>query len=152
MPANHIAHFNWAMLQAAPDDARVKPFFDGVGRVNAIAERAPGFIWRNGQEDTDARSIGWDLFESDRTIASFSVWDSPDALWHFVHKTLHGAFLRRGDEWFEKAVSYNYALWWVPAAHIPDISEARARVTQLLRDGPGEEVFTFRDLPAVVGA
>jgi hypothetical protein len=46
----HIAHFNWATLVADLDDRRVAPFVNAVPKVNAIAERSPGFVWRSGEE------------------------------------------------------------------------------------------------------
>ncbi|SMY07791.1 DUF3291 domain-containing protein [Flavimaricola marinus] len=145
----HLAHFNWAALLAPTGDPLVAEFVDNTGRVNAIAERSAGFVWRHGDEDVAGRRIGWPLFtEAPTMIASFSVWESPEAFKAFVYKTVHGAFLRRGAEWFERGGSVNYALWWVPEGHIPSIEEARDRVEQLRAHGPSEAVFTLATLPA----
>lgn len=46
----HLAHFNWATLKAPVGDPRVAPFVDAVPKVNALAERSPGFVWRSGEE------------------------------------------------------------------------------------------------------
>ena len=35
--------------------------------------------------------------------------------------------------------------WWVPAGHVPTVEEAMARLEQLRRDGPSDDVFTLRD-------
>jgi len=124
---------------------------DNAHRVNEVAERSEGFVWRHGAEDDAARAIGWPLFEdSGVMIASFSVWETPEALWQFVHKTVHGQYLRRGPEWFHKNLSYNYALWWVEPGVLPSIEEARVRVSSLQKSGPSEAVFTFKELPNVV--
>ena len=79
-------------------------------------------------------------------IASFSVWESPDELWAFVHNTLHGQFLRRAEEWFLPGKGYSYALWWVDPGQRPTIGEARDRVTQLQTEGASEVVFTFKEI------
>ena len=42
----HVAHRNIARLRALPGDPLVAEFLDTVPRVNALAERSPGFVWR----------------------------------------------------------------------------------------------------------
>lgn len=145
--ARHIAHFNWGKLRAPVGDPRVAGFVDAVGRVNAIAERSPGFVWRHGDEMAGAVSIGWPLFaRDDRVVAPFSVWERPDDLRSFVYNTVHGAFFRRREEWFEPGTRVNYALWWIAPGHVPEMAEARDRVDRLVSDGPSETVFTFDQL------
>ncbi|MBF9061414.1 DUF3291 domain-containing protein [Rhodobacterales bacterium HKCCSP123] len=147
--ARHIAHFNWATLRAPVGDDRVAGFVNAVPKVNALAERSPGFVWRSGMEAELASAAGWPLFVgNDRLIASFSVWESPEALRAYVYQTVHGAFFRRSDEWFEPGASRGHALWWVPVGHVPTITEARGKVDALAAEGPSEAVFTFAQLPA----
>ncbi|MEM9249643.1 MAG: DUF3291 domain-containing protein [Pseudomonadota bacterium] len=142
----HIAHVNWATLVADAQSPRVASFFAAVDRVNALAERSAGFVWRDGSERSHAVAIGWPLFvQNPRLIASFSVWQTPQALADYVFKTVHGAFLRRAAEWFEPG-SGGHALWPVRAGHIPDMAEAQDRVTRLERTGPCNEVFTLDTL------
>jgi hypothetical protein len=145
--ARHIAHFNWATLKAPVGDPRVSGFVDAVDRVNGIAERSPGFVWRLGDEGSAAIRIGWPLFTDDqRVIASFSVWERPEDLKSFVYKTVHGAFFRRRDEWFEPGTRVNYALWWIEPGHVPEISEAREKVEALITSGASDKVFTFTEV------
>ncbi len=143
----HLAHFNWSALRAPVGDPLVAPFADAIEKVNAKAEASDGFVWRCGVEDAEGKRIGWDLFTENPTmIASFSVWETPEALGHFVHKTVHGAFLKRGADWFLPSQGPRYVLWWVPIGHIPAIEEAREKVTRLERDGPSDAAFTFDTL------
>ena len=122
----------------------VAEFFDATDRVNALSERSAGFVWRHGDEKAAARAIGWSLFTaSDRVIASFSVWESAAALEQFVYRTVHGAFYRRGKEWFEPGTGVSYALWTIPRGHIPGIDEACERVEHMIAHGPTEHVFDF---------
>ncbi len=148
----HLAHFNWGTLIAAPGSRKVAGFVNAVGRVNALAERAEGFVWRSGDEQAKAKAIGWPMFDDPKVIASFSVWNSPDALKAFVYQTVHGAFYRRRAEWFEPDGGSNYALWWVPEGHVPGFAEARERVEALVANGPSEQVFDFCWLHAQASA
>jgi hypothetical protein len=147
--ASHIAHFNWATLLAPVGDDKVAGFVNAVPKVNALAERSPGFVWRSGEEAELAVAAGWPLFiGNDRLIASFSVWETPEALRDYVYQTVHGAFFRRAEEWFDPDATRGHALWWVPAGHIPEMTEARTMVERLAQDGPTDDVFTFAQVPA----
>ena len=139
----HLAHFNWATLIDVVGSPRVAGFVNAVDKVNALAERADGFVWRSGDEGAKAQAIGWPLFDDPRVIASFSVWQNPEALKDYVYKTVHGAFFRRREEWFAPGQGPNYVLWWVPEATIPTMQDARTRVEAILVDGPGPQAFDF---------
>jgi hypothetical protein len=146
---HHLAHFNWATLVADLDDPRVAPFVNAVEKVNAIAERSAGFVWRSGDESAFAVAAGWPLFvDAPRIIASFSVWERPEDFRAFVYKTVHGAFYRRGHEWFEPEASRGYVLWWVPEGHVPGIAEARDRVERHRAQGAGPDAFDIAWLEA----
>lgn len=146
---HHVAHFSWATLRAEVGDPRVAPFVDAVGRVNALAERSPGFVWRSGDEDRLARQAGWPMFkESTRVIASFSVWETPQHLHDFVYRKVHGAFLRRREEWFEPTKASGFVLWWVTPGHVPTIAEARRHVDAYRLNGASAEAFDFSWLDA----
>ena len=145
----HLAHFNWSVLRGPRGTPVVAEFYDAVDRVNAIAERSAGFVWRHGDEAGAGVSIGWPMFvEHPTMIASFSVWHGVDDFRQFVYKTVHGAFFKRGAEWFDHGLSTGHALWWVPEGHIPSIEEARAAVDRLAAEGPGDAVFTLSSAPA----
>lgn len=142
----HVAHFNWATLVGDLGSPEVAGFENAVDRVNALAERSPGFVWRLGSEMEAAHAAGWPMFtENPRVIASFSVWKAPAGFTEYVYKTVHGAFFRRRAEWFVPG-SGGHVLWWVPAGHIPDVTEARARLERLQAEGPSEEAFTTAEV------
>jgi hypothetical protein len=73
-----------------------------------------------------------------------SVWETPEALRHFVYKTAHTELLRQRHQWFEKFSSAYSALWWVPKAHLPGIDEAKTRLAHLEEHGPTQFAFTFK--------
>jgi hypothetical protein len=144
--AVHIAHFNWATLRAPMGDPLVEPFVSAVPKVNALAERSPGFIWRQGDEQEVAKAEGWLLFqENPRLIASFSVWETPEHLRDYVYKTVHGAFFKRADAWFEPDGLRGHILWHVPVGHVLTLAEARTRFEAFAETGPTEDTFTFSE-------
>jgi hypothetical protein len=53
----HLAQINVARLVAPHGDPRVAPFFDALDRVNVLAERSPGFVWRLQSEAGNATDI-----------------------------------------------------------------------------------------------
>ena len=73
-----------------------------------------------------------------------SVWQSVEALKHFIFKTHHIDFLKRKKEWFETAKEQTYALWWVPLNYYPNVQEAKARLALLNTQGETEQAFTFK--------
>jgi hypothetical protein len=73
-----------------------------------------------------------------------SVWETVEALRHYVYRTAHVELLRQRQEWFEKFVGVYVALWWVPAGHIPGIDEAKKRLAYLDLWGPTQFAFTFK--------
>ena len=46
MNEQHLAQLNIGRLRFPLDDPRMADFVDNLARVNAIADRAEGFVWR----------------------------------------------------------------------------------------------------------
>ena len=115
-------------------------------KVNALAERSPGFVWRSGTEAELASAAGWPLFVgNDRLIASFSVWESPEAPCApmSIRPSMVLSF-RRAEEWFDPDATRGHALWWVQVGHVPSITEAREKVEALEAGGASDAVFNLR--------
>ncbi len=117
--------------------------------VNAIADQAPGFVWRLQTEEGNATSIP--VLGDDRLIVNMSLWESIDQLADFVYRSGHVAVMRRRREWFER-VKVFMALWWVPAGLLPTVSEAEERLEHLRAHGPTAHAFTFRQRFPAPGA
>lgn len=109
--------------------------------INALADEAPGFVWRLQTEDGDATAIR--PYEDERMMVNMSVWESIEALRAFVYTSGHTSVMRNRKRWFEKLETY-LVLWWVPAGHQPTIEEAKERLEHLKRRGPTPHAFTFR--------
>jgi hypothetical protein len=142
-PGWHLAQVNIAVLLAPIDSEQLRGFVEMLDPVNAIADAAPGFVWRLQTEDGDATSIR--AFDDERIIVNLSVWESAEALGDFVFASRHLEVLRRRREWFEKMATAYVAMWWVPAGTIPTVDEAKARLELLEARGPSPEAFTLRE-------
>jgi hypothetical protein len=143
--SNRIAHFNVARLLHLPGDPRVAEFTTNAVRVNQVAERSPGYVWRWADTDSTVEgSGGYQAADPDPYLAiSLSVWENVDALRFFVGKTVHGAFLRRRQEWFSPWDGPNYVIWpWVEPG-VPTVEEGWARLDRLKREGPSAAAFDF---------
>ena len=138
-----VAEFNWGRLRYDWTDKRVQPFVEGLERVNRLAARSPGFIWRMPDDEMEAAQLGPPL--SDHRVAStLSVWRSAEDLHKFVFDTLHGSFLKRGPEWFEETDDPRYVLWPVDPAHRPSVEEGLDKIQNLTKHGPSAACFDFR--------
>ena len=139
---HHLAQLNIARARYTNDDPRFAEFMDALDEINALAEAAPGFVWRLQDEGGNATEIR--IFDDDMLLVNLSVWEDVESLHAYVYRTDHTPFLRRRGEWFEKMEEPHLVMWWVPAGHIPSTDEAKERLERLRRDVSGPEAFTFR--------
>lgn len=148
MPAYQLAQLNIATLLAPLASPQLYDFAANLERINALAEAAPGFVWRLKDEAGDAtafRPFGDDV------IVNMSVWQDIDTLADFAYRSEHVDFFRRRREWFARMDTPAQVLWWVPHGHRPTLAEAADRLAQLAKHGPGPAAFTFArrfDAPA----
>lgn len=142
---HHLAQVNIGRVLGGPDDPRMRDFFDNLARVNQLAERMPGFVWRLKDESGDsAMALHW---PNDPTMnVNLSVWEDDKSLATFVFKTVHRTFYARKHDFFEVPKENTVALWWVDVGHTPDVMEAKERLEHLNANGPSEFAFTWADL------
>ena len=97
----HLAQLNVGRLRAPIDDPIIAEFKDALDRINALADRSPGFVWRLQTEEGNATALH--PIDDDELVAiNMSVWESIEALADYVYRSDHTAFLRRRREWFER--------------------------------------------------
>jgi hypothetical protein len=137
-----LAQINIGRLLAPTDAPATAGFMNALEPINALADAAPGFLWRLQTEDGDATAIR--PYPDDLMIVNMSTWASLEALADFVYGEEHRAIMVQRRQWFEKFESVYLALWWVPAGHVPSIDEAKERLALLEANGPTPEAFTFR--------
>jgi Domain of unknown function (DUF3291) len=143
-----LAQVNVGRLVAPLDSPQLADFVAGLDSVNAVADSAPGFVWRMQTEDGNATAVRG--FEQDGEgsgggiLINMSVWESVEALAAYAYGDAHLAVLRRRREWFERMKHAYAALWWIPRGHIPTVSEAEDRVKRLRAHGPTPYAFSLK--------
>ncbi|MBV9539667.1 MAG: DUF3291 domain-containing protein [Alphaproteobacteria bacterium] len=143
----HLAQVNIGRVLGEPDDPRMADFYGNLARVNALAERMPGFVWRLKDETGDsAMALHW---PGDPTMnVNMSVWETAEDLGKFVFQTVHRNIYARKHDFFEMPKENTVALWWVEPGHIPTLDEAKERLEHLNVYGPSDFAFGWADLPS----
>ena len=137
----HIAQINIGRLIAPIDDPRVHGFVSQLDPINALADVAPGFVWRLQSSSGNATDI---TYNHDPTIIlNMSVWQTIEALLNYTYSSKHIEVFRDRAKWFEKMDKPHYCLWWVPAGHIPTVAEGRERLEHYQTHGPTPHSFWF---------
>jgi hypothetical protein len=137
----HLAQINIAKAVADLDSPLMAGFVSRLDEINALAERANGFIWRLQSDAGDATSIR--VFEDPRIYINMSVWETPDHLKHFVYRSAHVELIRDREAWFSRLSEQHQAAWWIPAGHRPSAEEGRDRLMNLREQGPSATAFTL---------
>ena len=144
----HLAEFNLSVWKIDPDSDPVsRGFLDNIGKVNALAERSPGFVWRLKDENRDAE--GRTPLGGPETLVTLSVWESPEHLEHFVWNTVHKQIYRRKGDWFKQLENHHLVMWWVEEGHRPTLDEAKERLDRLDACGDSDHAFGWSHLPHV---
>ena len=138
----HLAQMNVATALYDMEDGRMAGFADRLAEINALADAAPGFIWRLQDDAGDATSIR--VSDDPRLIVNLSVWISVEALHHFAYRTAHAELIAARRDWFHHAKDAYQALWWIPTGTLPTPDEGLARIERLRLEGPTETAFTFK--------
>lgn len=125
------------------DSPELADFANALDEINALAEASHGFVWRLKTAAGNATEIK--AYDDPLVIVNISVWESVESLKNYAYKSMHGKFLARRREWFEKMESPHMALWWIPAGTTPSVEEAKTRIEHLDKHGESAYAFTFRD-------
>jgi len=138
----HLAQINIAKFRLPADHPENAEFVANLDRVNAIAEKQAGFVWRLVGEGNNALDLN--PFEDPNIAINMSMWSDMESLAAFVYRTpAHLSIMRRRREWFDTIETY-MALWWVEAGHIPTVSEGQEKLETLARLGPTPQAFSFK--------
>lgn len=138
----HLAQLNIARMLAPIDSPVMADFVANLERINTLAEKSPGFVWRLKDDSNNATSIR--VFDDDFLIVNMSTWENVDALFNYVYKSDHVEIFKRRAEWFEKMTDMHMVLWYVPEGSNPTVSEAVARLTYLRLNGETPYAFSFK--------
>jgi hypothetical protein len=136
-----LAQCNVGRAKGPIDEPVMAGFVARLDEINAVADGAPGFVWRLKTDDGNATSI--QAFEDKLILFNMSVWESPEHLRSFVYRSDHAQVMRQRKSWFERFEGVYLVLWWVPAGHIPTVQEARERLAHLQTHGESPHAFSF---------
>jgi hypothetical protein len=138
----HLAQVNIGRILEPMDSPVMAEFAANLDRINALAESSEGFVWRLKGESNNATAIP--VTEDRFLLINMSVWTTIDELFAFTYRSAHTEYVRRRGEWFERIKEMYLACWYVPAGHMPTVSEAMERIDHIRRHGPTPYAFSFR--------
>ena len=133
-----LAQLNIARLLYPIDSPQLTVFVANLDRINALADKSPGFIWRFPGDD----KLEAEVFD-DQTIVNMSTWSDIKSLHKFVFRSDHKDIMRQRESWFKPQETYS-VLWWHDSTQPPTLEQAKSKLEHLRKHGPGEDAFTFR--------
>jgi hypothetical protein len=143
----HLAQINIGRLLAPVDDPKIADFIAQLDEINAIADSAPGFVWRLQSSSGNATDVPYN--DDPFVLVNMSVWESAEFLRDYVYTSRHIDVFRDRAKWFEKMEKPHYCLWWVPAGHVPTVAEGRGRLEHYQTYGSTPYSFWFgKQFPA----
>lgn len=146
MAGSQIAELNLGRLRYDIMDPRVADFVNNLNRVNAVAERSPGFVWRLKDEAT-GNATQMAVEGDPRLIPNISVWEDVASLEQFVFQTVHKRFYARRTAWFQAMDKMHFVMWPVAPGHWPDLAEALDRLDHLNAHGSSDHAFGWDHVP-----
>jgi len=139
---SQLAQVNVARLRHPAGSPQVRGFVAALPQINALAERAPGFVWR--WPSGDGHLDGGELLGDPLVVVNLSVWRRYEDLHEFAYRSDHARFVRGRSAWFTSLPPPTTALWWVPAGTEPTPEDALARLRLLRRYGPSPQAFPLK--------
>jgi hypothetical protein len=140
----HLVQLNIADAQYATEAPEMVGFTGRIEAINALADRADGFVWRmtdDGPGD-GALALRHEGFGPD-TLVNMSVWEDIQSLYHFVYKTAHTKVMREERQNFHRLPTEHMVLWWAEEGHVPTLDEAYAKLSLLRENGALPAAFSF---------
>jgi hypothetical protein len=137
----HLAQINIGRILAPIDDPKIAGFVAQLDSINALADSAPGFVWRLQSAAGNATDVPYN--DDPFVLVNMSIWESLEFLRGYVYTSRHIEVFRERAKWFEKMDKPNYCLWWVPVGRIPTVAEGRERLEHYQTHGPTPYSFWF---------
>jgi hypothetical protein len=136
-----IAQMNWGRLKYLLEDKRMIEFSKSLNEVYSLAENHPGFIWRipNNQLELQLSNLGFDKLIS----STVSVWKDIESLKDYTYNSLHGVYLKRSSEWFQKIDGLQLVIWNAKNDDQPTVKESFDRLEYLQNNGPTDYAYAW---------
>ena len=139
----HLAELNIGKFKYPTSYARMSGFMNNLDRINALAERSEGFVWRL---KADGSNNATDLRVGDDYAVNMSVWTDAKSLENYVFKTVHAQIYKRKAEFFEAMEKPHVVFWNVIEGHTPTLSEAMDKLEDYEKYGPSERAFGWAEV------
>src|SRR5215470_13546253 len=110
MSQYELAQLNIAVMKGPLESPGMADFVANLDRINALADRSAGFVWRLQTEGGDATAL---RPMGENILVNMSVWKDVASLTAFVYRSAHVEILRRRQEWFDRMSDAYAVLWWV---------------------------------------
>lgn len=137
----YLAQFDIVKPKFPKCDERMNPFYESTRYVNDLAEKQPGFIWRETEENPELLEELW----GSGYLYTLSIWRDVESLKNFLYRTPHKEFLKRGKEWFDVINKTKMVMWWIPEHTLPTLRDAHDRMTLLYEIGPSYQAFDLKN-------
>ena len=145
MPDWHLAEVNIARLKAPIGDPIVAPFVNALDKINSIADRMDGFVWRH--IDDIGNATNTQNSSDECVIYNASIWKDVPSLEQSVWGTLHAKFYEQRTKWFNAMDAMSFAMWWIPPDTVFTPDEAMVRLSHLKANGPYKKAFGWQEVP-----
>jgi heme-degrading monooxygenase HmoA len=141
----HVAELNIGRALYPLDDPRMAGFMNALDAINALAERTPGFVWRM-KDESGAGATDIKFTDNPQDIANLTVWESVEALEHFVWNTAHKKIYNGKHSWFETPKDAIFVMWPVEVGRVPILAEALKRLEHLRAHGSTDYAYGWDHL------
>ncbi|NND63612.1 MAG: DUF3291 domain-containing protein [Flavobacteriaceae bacterium] len=139
----NLAQFNIAEALDSIDSPIMADFVANVDRINALADKSLGFVWRyDDDEGEDLFSL--EAYKSKFILVNMSVWKDRTSLFDYVYKSAHVEIYKRKKEWFSKMPKMHMVLWFIEDGDIPTLNEGKQRLEYLQKHGETPYAFSFK--------
>ena len=139
----HLAQLNIAEAIASMESSIMADFINNTDRINTLAEKHSGFIWRLKGEESD-HSYAIKAFDDESLLVNMSVWKDRESLFDYVYNSGHIEIFKRKKEWFTKMLKMHMVLWYIEEGHIPAVTEGKERLEHLQEHGESKYAFSFK--------
>ena len=141
-----LTQLNLALAKYPLSSDEMADFVAIVAEVNAAADASDGFIWRLRDDGDGSLSVRLSAegLDDNAMLVNMSVWRDLAALRAFViDDPGHRAVMKRRGEWFHRAIEPMTVCWYVNDGETPTVGDAQARLLELRRSGPSEQLFEY---------
>lgn len=138
-----IAQINIAKMKGEKESPVMIDFVNNLERINSLADKSDGFVWRLIEEESYAANINF--FADEYLLVNMSVWEDLDCLHNFTYQSLHREIFKRKQEWFNKMEKMHMAIWFLEGESYPTVNEGRTRLEYIQNNGPTPYAFSFKN-------